>query len=100
MISGAAFFWPLRSTVSRSKGAERRALSGIGALATCEGVPDVVVLAGILPLATVGAALGVFDVGRVAVEAVVAPPLLGGTTMAEAARTIGTPADTGARRVS
>lgn len=32
VISGAAFFWPLRSTVDKSKGAERRALNGIGAV--------------------------------------------------------------------
>lgn len=36
-ISGAAFFWPLLSTVDRSRGAERRTLRGIGALLWCTG---------------------------------------------------------------
>jgi len=31
VISGAAVFWPRRSTVDRSRGAERRALRGMGA---------------------------------------------------------------------
>ena len=92
VISGAAPFSPRLSTVERSNGAERRALSGIGALLRCAGVPGVVALAGILPFEQedvddeVALTVGVFDAMRIVVaEAAALPvPLLGGTTMAAA----------------
>lgn len=86
LSSGAAVFWPLRSTVDRSKGAERRALNGIGTLLWATGGTEFVPWAGILPFDDGTLVAGVFDAGRVVAEAVaVAPPLLGGTTMTEAA---------------
>lgn len=75
VISGAAFGCPLRSTVFKSRGSERLALSGMGALLTVAlgvcaadlGLVDVTLLA--------------LNVGRFAEEAAAAPPLLGGTTI-------------------
>jgi hypothetical protein len=77
VISGAAFGWPLRSTVFRSSASDRLALSGMGALLT-------------VALGVCAADLGSFaveevlatGVGRCAEEAAAAaPPLLGGATI-------------------
>ena len=86
MISGAALFSPLRSTVDMSNGAERRALGGIGALPWSAGVPGVVARAGVLPFDDDALIVGVFDARRTVADAVAAPPLLGGATMAEATK--------------
>lgn len=75
VISGAAFGCPLLSTVFKSRGSERLALSGIGALLT--------VALGVCAadLGFVEVTLMAVDVGRFAEEAAAAPPLLGGTTI-------------------
>lgn len=84
LISGAAFFCPLRSTVDRSRGAERRALSGIGTLLLCVvGATEPDVGAADFPLDDAVLMVGVFDAARLAAAAAAAgPPLLGGTTIA------------------
>lgn len=77
VISGAAFGCPLRSTVFKSRGSERLALSGIGAL------PTVTLGVWAADLAFEGPALLWAAAGRLAEEAAAAPPLLGGTTIRE-----------------
>ena len=75
VISGAAFGCPRRSTVLKSKGSERRALNGTGALLTGA--------LGVWP-ADFGFeddALLAIGVGRFVEEVAPAPPLLGGTTI-------------------
>lgn len=74
VISGAAFGWPRRSTVDRSRGSDRRALRGIGA------VPEGVEAAG-LPFDDAPLLVAAPDGVLWEAEAEVAPPLLGGTTM-------------------